>query len=208
MRFPLRLSHPRLDLSPLRSVLPTATGQFSGGHCHSLWGKPHRPHHPGATRPLELPGGLEPPSAEYESAVLPLNYGSIWGWKVLLHLARAGVEPVRSGTRTHFHTFAGPSGTDTRFALTRTGGTSAGAMRGIGLFTPPRRLQPTKYLLCTVSRRAHIGRQFLRPAIPGCDPARGDGLEPPYMDYSPMAFIPHTMPLMLPVSSRLPPIQE
>ena len=26
---------------------------------------------------LELPGGGEPPFAEYESAVLPLNYGSV-----------------------------------------------------------------------------------------------------------------------------------
>lgn len=26
---------------------------------------------------VELPGGDDPPSAEYESAVLPLNYGSV-----------------------------------------------------------------------------------------------------------------------------------
>lgn len=50
-----------------------------------------------------------------------------------MHRAPAGVEPVdRQESNLSPHTFAGPSGMDTRFALTRTGGTSAGAMLGIG----------------------------------------------------------------------------
>ena len=80
--------------------------------------------------------------------------------------------------------------------LTRTGGTSAGAVRGIGLFTPQCGRWPFIAALSGFHLQHPLHRQDWCRAIPGCGPARGDGLEPPYMDYSPIAFIPHTMPLI------------
>ena len=113
VRFPLRLSHPRLlHTAPLRSDSNRPRGSFQEGivilcvviRCAhiiralpGIWWRFRTTliyteriksrmrtltSRTGTSAPsksdlLELPGGGEPPSAEYESAVLPLNYGSI-----------------------------------------------------------------------------------------------------------------------------------
>lgn len=62
VRLPLILSHPgcRSFCSlPITVRLYAHPAVFSS-HCHSLWGKPHRPHQPGATRQLVWIVGFGP----------------------------------------------------------------------------------------------------------------------------------------------------
>lgn len=155
---------------------------------------------------MERTRGVEPPYPDWKSGVLPLNYiRREKGWKMILHLAPAGVEPVGSRTRTTLHIFAGPSRTDSPLCRpcaveltvhgasqavfssrslsffprpTRTGGTSAGVVRGIGCSPRDAVIRPVNPL-CTV-----FPLYAVRPSVPAyrysrvATPCRSAGIEP------------------------------
>ena len=127
--------------------------------------------------------GFEPALPAWRAGVLPLNYTRIkWRKMMLQTLPTPESNRDRSGFGPLSHIFAGPSRVDS--TLTRTGGMSAGAMRGIGCSPRDAVIRPVNPL-CTV-----FPLYAARPSVPAyrysrvAAPCHSAGIEPAFPDFT------------------------